>query len=424
MSFLRIFPKRLFASLGFSETLAVFLASILAGGFSYLLQFFVGRSLSLSSFGTFNMLLSLSWILGVLGGAFNYIVIKRVSELKAQGDPVKLRALFWQLFKLALIFGVGLSALSFLCLVYLSPVLSLGSFTLLLLFSLFMSLSFISVLPNAFLQGLLLFMPFAFLTVAGGVFRLSAPIALLSWDVEGLFLGLFISGVLSFVLGLWLLRKYVLFHTDTYPRLSFRELLPLQEIRIFVLFQVFLILLMTSDLMLVRAKFPADFSGIYAGIITMGKLLFFATSPLVSSLMYPRMVTALAQGRAFKRLVFTYLFLFVTVLLLGSVPLLFFPDVFSSLFLGTTLGVLVAPYVPLFSLYVVFYSLVNFFAFVFMGADYAKALLIYFIGVFIQVVLIYLWAQSLTQVILSDLIAVAFIFVFSLFTFIRLKLVK
>ncbi len=422
--FPRISLRKSLASLGISETFVVFLASILAGGFSYLLQFYAGRFLSLASFGSFNMLLSLSWVFGVLGGSFNYIVIKRVSTLNAQKNPVKLKALFWQLFKLALVFGSGLSVISFLCLLYLSPVLSIHSYMLLLLFSLFMSLSFISVLPNAFLQGLLLFIPFAFLTIAGGIFRLAVPVALLSLDVEGLFLGLFVAGVLSVAVGLCLLRRYVFFPTDSLPKLPFGELLPLQEIRIFVLFQVFLILLMTSDLMLVRAKFPPDLSGVYAGVITMGKLLFFATSPLVSSLMYPKMVTALAESKAFKRLVLAHLVLFALVLLLGSAPLLIFPGALSSLFLGTSLGTLVAPHVPLFLAYIVFYSLVNFFAFVFMGADHARVLPFYFVGVLIQMTLIYLWAQSLNQVIISNIIAVAFILMSSLIAFTRFKFVE
>ena len=79
--------------------------SIFAAIFSYLLQFVFGRVLSVADFGTFNALISLSYLVGVPAGVFGVSLVKYVSELSSRQDTKKLTALYWKLMALSLLLG-------------------------------------------------------------------------------------------------------------------------------------------------------------------------------------------------------------------------------------------------------------------------------------------------------------------------------
>ena len=60
-------------------TVYIGVGSVLASIFSYLLQFVFGRILSVADFGTFNALISLSYLVGVPAGVFSVSLIKYIS---------------------------------------------------------------------------------------------------------------------------------------------------------------------------------------------------------------------------------------------------------------------------------------------------------------------------------------------------------
>ena len=59
-------------------------ATLFGSVFSYLLQFVLGRKLSVSDYGTFNVLLSLSSMVGVFGAVFGTSLIKVNAEIFAK----------------------------------------------------------------------------------------------------------------------------------------------------------------------------------------------------------------------------------------------------------------------------------------------------------------------------------------------------
>ena len=78
-----------------SNTAIVTVGVLIGSFFSYLLQFFLGRFLSVSDYGTFSALLSLTYLIGVPSGVFGISIIKVSSELLAKKRFDKLSSLFW-----------------------------------------------------------------------------------------------------------------------------------------------------------------------------------------------------------------------------------------------------------------------------------------------------------------------------------------
>ena len=76
------------------DTILVGGATLFGSVFSYLLQFVLGRKLSVADYGTFNALLSLSSIVGVFAGVLGTALIKVNAEIYAKKDSQKLKSLF------------------------------------------------------------------------------------------------------------------------------------------------------------------------------------------------------------------------------------------------------------------------------------------------------------------------------------------
>jgi len=79
-----------------NATILVTSGLLVGSFFSYLLQFFLGRSLSVSDYGAFNALLSVAVIVGVPATVFGIPLVKEVASLSAKKEEAKLSALFWQ----------------------------------------------------------------------------------------------------------------------------------------------------------------------------------------------------------------------------------------------------------------------------------------------------------------------------------------
>jgi O-antigen/teichoic acid export membrane protein len=83
--------------------------------FSYLLQVFLGRSFTVSDFGTYNALLSLFAILSVPLSVLSVSLVKVVSELVSHQKSERLTQLFWT--SLTFLFFIGLGFITLLYLI-------------------------------------------------------------------------------------------------------------------------------------------------------------------------------------------------------------------------------------------------------------------------------------------------------------------
>ncbi|MBI4091419.1 hypothetical protein HY419_01550, partial [candidate division WWE3 bacterium] len=154
-----------------SGTLIVAVGMFLSNILSYLLQLVLGNYLSAVDYGEFLALLSLIYIFSVPVGAVGTAIIKVTSELRGENRFDTLTDLFVRFTKL-------LAVLSFLFLLLLtlgkervSAYLNLGDPSLVVVFAVFLFLSFLMTTPISYLQGLLRFKAFSFITVMGSLLR-------------------------------------------------------------------------------------------------------------------------------------------------------------------------------------------------------------------------------------------------------------
>ncbi|KKU49356.1 MAG: Capsular polysaccharide biosynthesis protein [candidate division WWE3 bacterium GW2011_GWA2_46_9] len=175
---------------------------------SYLLQILLARFLSVSEYGIFTVLLSLSYIFTIPSTGVSNAIIKLVSELRAAGRFENLTAMFWKISALAFISGVAITAGLLAFRVPLAAYLNLESPNLFFYFGIFLVFLLLIVIPTAYLQGLLRFKDFAIFVIVGGLLRVLFPLILIfsGFGVRGVFVGMGLGFGFAYLCALLLLR--------------------------------------------------------------------------------------------------------------------------------------------------------------------------------------------------------------------------
>ncbi len=402
--------KKVLSNPIFSGVFVVTIGSFIGSAFSYLLQVFLGRLLPLEDYGTFNTLLSLSTILGVLGGAFSNSVIKKVSALKAECKFDTLTLLFWKLSFYCLLFG-GLFALLLIALKSnFAQFFNISNSQVLVSFSFLMGLTFLGSLPRSYLQGLLRFKALAFWGVFAAFVRLIFPLAAVyaNFGLSGVFTGMVLGAILSFVLAIFLLNKNFQ-KCEVSQELSqhYKQIINFVGPLIFI--QVGLTLMNNMDVILVKRLFDPESAGIYAGVVTVGKVLLFGAGS-VSTIMFPVVAEAFSAGQDYKKSLKKFLPLQLLMVVGSSLLFVLFPKFITVLMFGERFLPAVQ-YVPMFTVFIGAYILVNFFILYFMAIEKFSATYILVLGAVLQATLIWKFATSLEAVVLINALVTSVVLV-------------
>lgn len=377
----------------------LFAASI----FSYILQVALGRILTIPDYGTFNALLSLSYLFMVPAHVISLSIIKVTSELKAKEDFSALTGLFWFLSRSALIIGIVVAITVFSLRSILGNYLRIEEVTVLSIYAVYLGASFLPMVPVAFLQGLLRFKGFAFYSVASSAIRLSLPLlfALLGYKIIGVYGGLAIYAITAFILAFSVLRKNLSTRDAEAVTGIVRRILSL-SVSVLII-KISLDLLGNIDLILVKHFFDNHDAGIYASIVTICKVLLFGAG-MIGTVMYPIISEQYTKGESilptFKKFI-----IIQTVLIAGGVlTFVLFPELIAKIMFGDKF-LASAQYIPLFSVFIAAYILINFFAMLCMAMGRTKVYIILVLGVILQFIGIQLFHGDIYTVIDVNLTA-------------------
>lgn len=382
----------------FIVTTGLFIGNIL----SYILQLLLGRMLTIEEYGIFNALLSLFTIVGFVNQVFSTSLIKLTSEFKAKMRFDLLTGLFWKFVQIA--FAIGLVFFVFFVLLkdVLATSLHIDQPALFIILGIFTLLSIMLSVPSSYLQGLLRFKAFSFYISFSNLLRLLIPLAFvyLGWKVFGVFVGLSLGVVISFFVGLFLLKK----NFEDYDKIKYSPYL-----KKFLLFSgpvivanLGLLLLNNVDVLLVKHLFSATDAGLYAGVLTLGKILLFGAGT-VSVVMYPLVSESYTLKQNYKKRINEFLVIQLVITLAGILVFTIFPKLITLLMFGEKF-LPSADLLPRFSIFMGIYVVLNFMKMVFLAVNKTKILFLFIPVAVAQYVLIYLFHSSLLQVINMNII--------------------
>lgn len=380
------------------NTVVVGVGSLIASVFSYFLQLYLGRKLTVSDFGAFSALLSLYYLINVPATVFSTSLVKTVSEMDPEEHKGRITHFFLKLGKLSLVVGFIIFLVVFVFRFVISDQLQIQNLSAITAYGILMGLGFVALLPNSFLQGLQKFSLFAIYLVVINLNRFLVPAVFvaLSFGLTGVFSGMSVAVVVSFLIGFLFLRSNFDKGGGQVDLSSeFKKLLSLS---LPVLVINFCMMAMNNiDVILVKRFFDEITAGYYAGTVTLGKIIFFGAGA-VTTVMYPKISAMHARGQDYRK-TFRNLFslqIFIVIAAVGVFSL--FPGFITNLFFGERFIESVA-FLPPFSLFIGLYVFVYFLAMFSLAIDKRKVIIILVPLVLVQYSLITLFHSDILQVI-------------------------
>lgn len=382
------------------ETLFV-LSSVVVNGGNYLYNLLMGRILGPEVFADVAILITLLLVISFVAMTFQVVVSKFTVEF----DASEIASFKKWVLQRATTVGLILGAATIIFAKELQVFFNTSSSSMFLFFGIGIPVYFITSVHRGSLQGSDNF------TLLSGSYQMEMWVRLI-----GTFSLLFIFGLnpvesvaiaiaVSFIGGLFPWKK----NTTNIKTLSKLSSAHKKQIKTFFLLTAFYectqIVCNNSDILLVKHFFDATEAGLYASLALIGRVIYFITWMFVM-LLLPKVVSLRKQGEATAPLLMKYVgYISVFALVITALAFLF-PQTAVLLLFGdafTSISNLLGWYALSTSLF----AISNIFAYYFLSLD--KYMPILFSGIMgiAQVVLIVFFHDSLFQVVLMQIIAMA-----------------
>lgn len=368
--------------------------------FNYVYQFFMARMLTVADYGIFAALMSLVYLLGVPMESTQVISSKYSSEL-GKNKPWKIRALVDKMFERGLKFSLVIYILFIPVAFFLSWFMRISVLAILLIGSL-VFLYFITPISRGVLQGRKSFLKMGVSFLSEAIFKIIIGLSfvLLGFGVYGAIGGVVLGALFSLILSFYFIREVYK------PKKRKINIDGARSYSFFVFFILLIIFFMFSiDIIFAKRFFTNEVAGAYAVASLMGKMIFFAVTP-ISKAMFP-LTSGLAKQNS-RKTFFNSMKITGLLGILGVAIFKFFPNLLVSLLFGERyLSIFGIIWILGFAFLLL--SLANASAYYLLSLKKRKNLWVFIIFPILQIILLYLFHSSLFEFSFALVISFAFL---------------
>lgn len=382
-----------------SATFWMFVATGFLNVGNYFYHLIMGRMLGRSLYGALESMISLIYLLSIPLMTLTLVVIKFVSSYKGKNDFSAIGGLYNFFTRKAFLYGSIASVLIIVLSPLITNFLHLESNLLVILLAVIFFVSIFNMLAKAVLQGLTNFLGLAvsnFFEILGKL-GLSVILVLSGIKLVGAFAG-FITGLL-----LGFLAAYIFIKKVISQKSSFNEKKELLRFSLPVfLSNLALTSIYTTDILLVRHFFSGSESGLYAALSILGKIIFFAASPL-TLVMFPLVSEHYAAKKKYTQ--FLILAIIFTVIITLILTLLYFllPQLIIGLLYGSEYSA-IAPLLGFFAIFISLYAICFLLTNFYLSIHKTGMMFLVLTASILQVILIWLFHSSLFEVVKVSII--------------------
>jgi len=400
--------KKIFSNQLISGSLAMTIGTGIAGVGNYLYHLLMGRMLGPTDYGILASLISLSYLLSIPTATLNLVLVKFVSAFKGKKDFNAIRGLFKVSAQKILPFVLVFLLIFLILTPFIISFLHLNSSLPFILVLLAFFISVFLTINRAFLQGLLRFGYFSFSSILEIFLKLSVAIPLVIWGfkVNGALFGFLVGGIFGYLFTLiplrWLFEK-----KNQKLKMGKKKILSF-TLPVFFSTLAFTSLY-TSDVVLVRHFLPGQESGFYAALALLGKIIFFATSPIVA-VSFPLISERHASGDKYRHLLWTSLGLVGGICFLAMTVYFLFPSFLIKILYGSQYLPAV-PFLGIFAVFLSLYSLSFLFVNFFLSIGRVKTVILPVVAGIFQIIFICFFHQNLRQIIFISVALAALLLV-------------
>lgn len=368
---------------------------------NFLYQAYMSRVLSTEEFGMLNALLSLGVIVSLPIQTLHTIVANVTSHLKAKEAYHYISRLFYKLlFRVSIVGTCGIVIFTLFS-GYLQNFLKISSIYPLLIVGLLILLGFLLSVNLGILQGLQSFNYFGIFSGISGLLKLvfGALLVYLGLGVEGAIGGIVLGSFIVFLSSATILRLTLakfkppnpVKEEEVYVSGSFSYSVP-------VLIALLCFTSLTNiDLILVKHFFPPEEAGNYAVAAVLGKAILFLPAAIVLA-MFPLVSESHALNTNSYIILKKSVVLAGTLSCLGLQAYLFFPELLVTILMGAK-HASTAPLVRFYGLAMLPFAFINIFMYYNLATHEMKFLYTLVAGSLLEILLIYMYHDSLRQVI-------------------------
>jgi len=377
-----------------SGSFVMMIGSLTAGFGNYLYHLLMGRMLGPVDYGILASLISLLYLLSIPMGTLNLVIVKFVSKLKGQKKLGEVVVLFKIITQKALLYGLVALLLFLISTPFFASFLHLDSTFPLFIVGIFALMTVITMVNRATLQGLLRFGYFSASNILEMALKVGFAVLLVSLGlkVNGALFALIIGGIAGYFFTLFSLR---FLPQPKGKEKGFRS----QEMFAFAIPVFFSTLsftsLYTTDIILVRHFLVAQEAGFYAALATLGKIIFFASSPIVM-VMFPMISEKHANGKKYINFLSLSLGLVFLVCLGVSGVYFLFPELMVNILYGSQY-LSASPSLWLFAVFLSLYSFSYLLTNFYLSIKKVRIVSLPMAAALLQIILISLFHQNLKQ---------------------------
>lgn len=391
----------------FAGSALMVIGSNAANVLNYLFQLIMGRLLTASQYGELSALFSILNLIGIIPQSLNLLIVKFISEAK---EKKEIKGLINWFSKRITIFTILVFAIISLLSGPIALFLNIEHTQLVILTALTFVFSLQTFLNRSILQGLLNFKAIIITMFLenGAKLILGALLVYLGFAVLGAITGVVLAGIFAYIITGSYLKGYKNAKDETKP--ENKEIL---KFTLPVLGQsIAATSLISVDLILVKHFFSPIDAGLYAAVATLGKIVFFATGPVLA-VMLPLIAKRKSQKQNYRQIFLLSLALNLLITLSAVCVFYLIPNLIVSISFANNYPE--APkYLGLYGIFMTFYTICTLFINYFLMLGKTRIVILPLIAAAAQIIGIYLFHQNLISVIHVS-IFITFSLVISLF---------
>ncbi|MFH1591808.1 MAG: oligosaccharide flippase family protein [Candidatus Woesearchaeota archaeon] len=311
------------------DSFSLFAATMVVNFGAFLFHLIIARLLGLSSYGVLGVLLAIVYIINVSVNVIQTTITKFVSEFKTNGEEGKINSLVLKSSKKLILYAFVVFVLTILISPMMANFLKMSIMNILLLSPIILFAALLPIVRGMF-QGLQKFNLLSLNLYSEIAIKLGLGVLLvyLGMQVNGAILAITLSFLFPIIIAFVPLKKYLkrtkdLLDTKKIYSYSYPVLVAI----------LFLTIMFSIDIILVKHFFEERVAGFYAAVALIGKVIFFATLP-ISLVMFPKSVEKSTQKKSTTALLKKGVFLVSLVAIPVTLVYFLFPEFTLKLLFG------------------------------------------------------------------------------------------
>lgn len=399
-------------------SIVIFSGSFAVNLLNFFFNLFMSRNLSVTDYGVLTSLASLGTVASLLSIWITPTIVQFAASYFAKNDIAMVRGLYLKVIHVSLILSIVTFLVLFVFQEKIGIFFKIDNGFIIFLVNMAIAFNILNTINVSLLQAKLSFRTMTSLNFLGGVIRLFLGIGAIvaGYRLNGVMIAFLLSSIIPYIISFVDLR--FLFHRQIKtPHISYTLLLKYSIPAAFCLYS--LSSFITMDIILVKHFFDPESAGLYAGLSLVGKVIFFFSAPLSTS-MFPIITQKYTKKESFHN-IFLLAFSSVFVSSCGITIFYFlFPNFVIALFLKNQQYLVMSSLLGVYGIYISLYSLVyimiNFFLSI-------KKLIVFVplsITAILQIIGIWIFHGSFMEVILVSITLMSLLLTYLLLYYWRL----